>query len=240
MDTFISLHVNDKLNEFLSLPEEIENPDVIQAVMEYVKTNNLIKNPMVFYELTFDDNYYALQRLLKEHKVNDIFSPRHIKNELADFLSIPHGTQISKYDVIQEVLDYIKKNNLQNPNAPNEIICDDKLNELLNPKKDTTVYFSSLPQLLNKHFLCSFDVPQHISNELADFLSVPHGTMVSNINVVKEVLNYIRENKLTNPNARKEILCDDKLNALFQPAEGETVYFFNVQRFLKKHFVSTA
>jgi len=79
-----------------------------------------------------------------------------------------------------------------------------------------------------------------ISKELADFLGLPHGSELARTDATRKINEYIKSNNLQNPAAKKEILCDAKLKGLLQPAEGETVHFFNLQRFLKKHFVSTA
>jgi chromatin remodeling complex protein RSC6 len=79
-----------------------------------------------------------------------------------------------------------------------------------------------------------------ISKELADFLGLPHGSELARTDATRKINEYIKSNDLQNPAAKKEILCDAKLKELLQPADGEVVHFFNLQRFLKKHFVSTA
>ncbi len=77
-----------------------------------------------------------------------------------------------------------------------------------------------------------------ISSALADFLGLPHGSELARTDATRQINTYIKSNNLQNPQAKKEILCDAKLKALLQPTEGEVVHFFNLQRFLKKHFIS--
>lgn len=79
-----------------------------------------------------------------------------------------------------------------------------------------------------------------ISNSLADFLGLPHGSELARTDATRQINTYIKSNNLQNPQAKKEILCDAKLKSLLQPADGEVVHFFNLQRFLKKHFISAS
>lgn len=79
-----------------------------------------------------------------------------------------------------------------------------------------------------------------ISSALADFLGLPHGSELARTDATRQINMYIKSNNLQNPQAKKEILCDAKLKSLLQPADGEVVHFFNLQRFLKKHFISAS
>ena len=81
-------------------------------------------------------------------------------------------------------------------------------------------------------------VPESISAEVADFLGVPADTKLSRIQVTSKIFDYVKANNLQNPASRKEIIPDAKLGALL--ANGDkTVFFFNIQTFLKRHFPSS-
>ena len=81
-------------------------------------------------------------------------------------------------------------------------------------------------------------VPESISTEVADFLGVPADTKLSRIQVTSKIFDYVKANNLQNPASRKEIIPDAKLGALL--ANGDkTVFFFNIQTFLKRHFPSS-
>ncbi len=76
-----------------------------------------------------------------------------------------------------------------------------------------------------------------ISDELATFLGVEKGSQLARTDATRRINAYIKSNKLQDEKAKKNILCDEKLKALLKPSEGEVVHFFNLQRFLKKHFL---
>jgi chromatin remodeling complex protein RSC6 len=78
--------------------------------------------------------------------------------------------------------------------------------------------------------------PEPISDELCDFLNVEHGTQMSRIDVIKEVNRYIQTHNLRNLEDKRNILLDEKLQKLLSPPEGESVKFFNLFTYLKKHF----
>lgn len=82
-------------------------------------------------------------------------------------------------------------------------------------------------------------VPEAISTEVADFLGVPHDTKLSRIQVTSKIFDYVKSNNLQNPASRKEIIPDAKLGSLLLNGD-KTVFFFNIQTFLKRHFPSAA
>ena len=82
-------------------------------------------------------------------------------------------------------------------------------------------------------------VPEAISTEVADFLGVPHDTKLSRIQVTSKIFDYVKSNNLQNPASRKEIIPDAKLGALLLNGD-KTVFFFNIQTFLKRHFPTAA
>ena len=82
-------------------------------------------------------------------------------------------------------------------------------------------------------------VPEAISTEVADFLGVPHDTKLSRIQVTSKIFDYVKSNNLQNPASRKEIIPDAKLGSLLLNGD-KTVFFFNIQTFLKRHFPTAA
>ena len=85
--------------------------------------------------------------------------------------------------------------------------------------------------------LHGFARPTAVSDELCVFMGKEKGTLVSRTEVTKFLIQYISDNKLQNPENRRNILIDDKLKKLFGPeTEKEKVDYFNMQRFVNKHF----
>lgn len=83
--------------------------------------------------------------------------------------------------------------------------------------------------------------PVAISNDLADFLKVPHGELVPRNEVTKGVSEYVRKYELFDPTNKQKFLLDSKPEGkvlwklLGEPTEGVT--YFNLQRYLKNHYI---
>jgi upstream activation factor subunit UAF30 len=82
-----------------------------------------------------------------------------------------------------------------------------------------------------------FAKPSAISNDLCVFLGEKNGTFMSRTDVTKRITSYIREQKLQNPANRKEIVPDMKLKKLLNPTAGDVVTYFNLQTYMKGHFL---
>ena len=82
-----------------------------------------------------------------------------------------------------------------------------------------------------------FAVPSSISNELCEFMGKPTGTKVARTEVTQYIIDYINKNDLQKSDNRKFIDPDDKLSTLLDVQEGDEVTYFNIQRYMNKHFV---
>jgi len=83
-----------------------------------------------------------------------------------------------------------------------------------------------------------FAKPSPITNELCEFLGIENNTELARTEVTSKVIAYVKEQNLQNPENKKQIILNDKLNKLLQPAPEDVVTFFNLQTYLKKHFIS--
>jgi chromatin remodeling complex protein RSC6 len=89
-----------------------------------------------------------------------------------------------------------------------------------------------------------FTKPTLISNELADFLGVEHGTKLARTYVTKQIAQYMRDHDLQNPDDKREcyIHQDEDLSNLLgveygvKPTGDDKINFFNLQRYMKQHF----
>ena len=88
------------------------------------------------------------------------------------------------------------------------------------------------------HRNSGFQKPVAISNELADFLGVPHGDLLPRMEVTRRINTYIRENNLQNPDDRRQILPDNALRSILRTGPEISISYFNYQRFLKIHFIA--
>jgi len=81
-----------------------------------------------------------------------------------------------------------------------------------------------------------FAKPNKISDELCDFIGVPHGTEKSRTDITRFINSYVKEHNLNKPDNRRIILPDDKLKKILNVNEGDVVTFFVLQRLISHHF----
>jgi chromatin remodeling complex protein RSC6 len=79
-----------------------------------------------------------------------------------------------------------------------------------------------------------FEIPTKVTDELCKFLGHPAGTLISRSNVTKQINNYVKEKGLKN---KHDIKPDAALKKLLQVPEGEQLTYFNLQRYLNRHYV---
>jgi chromatin remodeling complex protein RSC6 len=82
-----------------------------------------------------------------------------------------------------------------------------------------------------------FVKPTRISDELAEFLGKTVGTEMARTVVSKEINSYIRANKLQDPANGRKINPDLKLSKLLKINKGEELTYFNLQKYMKHHFI---
>ena len=82
-----------------------------------------------------------------------------------------------------------------------------------------------------------FVKPTRISDELAEFLGKTIGTEMARTSVSKEINQYIRTNSLQDKDNGRKIIPDAKLTKLLKINQGEELTYFNLQKYMKHHFV---
>lgn len=83
-----------------------------------------------------------------------------------------------------------------------------------------------------------FAKPTPISVELCGFMGREEGAEVARTEVTQFVIKYISEKGLQNPENRKIILPDESLQKLLGVNPEDQVTYFNLQKFMNKHFHS--
>lgn len=79
--------------------------------------------------------------------------------------------------------------------------------------------------------------PTKISPALAQFCGVSAETLLSRTDVTRKIAEYIKTNNLQNPENRREILADATLISLFALTSEDKLNYFNLQRYVKPHFI---
>jgi len=82
-----------------------------------------------------------------------------------------------------------------------------------------------------------FAVPTKISNELCKFMGKAEGSEMARTEVTKYIINYIKSNNLPDKKNKKVINPDTALKSLLDIKPTEEVTYFNLQRYMNKHFV---
>eukprot|EP00270_Netrium_digitus_P011548 TRINITY_DN3680_c0_g1_i1.p1 TRINITY_DN3680_c0_g1~~TRINITY_DN3680_c0_g1_i1.p1 ORF type:complete len:303 (-),score=49.24 TRINITY_DN3680_c0_g1_i1:295-1203(-) len=168
-----------------------------------------------------------------------------LSDSLAAFLG---ASQLPRTEVVKEMWNYIKANNLQDPNNRKNIKCDEKMQKLLGVKATDMFKINAL---LSKHIFptsgesttparkpkeggggkSGFSAPISVSTELRKFLGCDE-TELSRPDVVKRMWNYIKEKNLQDPSNKKFIRCDDRLKQLLGVS---TFDGFTMMKLLSKH-----
>jgi len=85
--------------------------------------------------------------------------------------------------------------------------------------------------------LSGFAMPSLLSKELYGFLNIDEGTRIPRKDVTRMINEYIKQNNLRNESDRRKILPDEKLKKIFNSSDTDEVTYFNLQTFMKHHFV---
>lgn len=85
-----------------------------------------------------------------------------------------------------------------------------------------------------------FAKPGLISDELCTFLGKPTGTEIARTEVTKFLTSYIKQHQLQDPNEKRRIHPDDKLRKLLNVTDEDKVTYFNIQKYMKVHFIKSS
>ena len=92
----------------------------------------------------------------------------------------------------------------------------------------------------SSHSNSVFLQPCKISPALAKFCGVTSDTLISRTDATRKIAAYIKEHDLQNPENRREIRGDETLTALFSLTAEDKLNYFNLQRYIKPHFIKEA
>lgn len=82
-----------------------------------------------------------------------------------------------------------------------------------------------------------FAKPCKVTKELCEFMNKSDETEFARTEVTKMLIQYVKENHLEDSNNKKNILPDEKLKNLLKIEHGEELTYFNIQKFMNKHFI---
>lgn len=184
---------------------------------------------------------------------------KEISDELANLLG--KGKMMARTDVVKELWNYIRENDLQNPENRKEILLDKAMRDVfgcqqftmfsmnkyigahIHPFKpvDLTTNTSSSRKRKTKSDASRGGAPKKRKSgmqppyRLTDALADVVGTdILPRPQVVSMIWKYIKEHGLQNENNKREILCDEKLKKVMGVAK---VTMFQMNSHLSKHMI---
>jgi len=83
-----------------------------------------------------------------------------------------------------------------------------------------------------------FANPTKVTKELCEFMNKEEGTQIARTEVTRALISYIKSNNLQNKLNKKIILPDEKLQFLLGINEEQELTYFNLQKYMNKHFIS--
>lgn len=83
-----------------------------------------------------------------------------------------------------------------------------------------------------------FAVPTKISKDLCKFMNQPDGTEMARTEVTKYIIQYIKDHNLPDKENKKVIKPDKRLKSLLKLQKNDEVTYFNLQKYMNKHFIS--
>ncbi|XP_021714241.1 upstream activation factor subunit spp27-like [Chenopodium quinoa] len=176
---------------------------------------------------------------------------------LQKFLGVPH---LIRTEVVRRLWSYVRDKRLQDPQDGKTIICDETLHELFGVD---SINILQIHSALTKHIWPSeksvrrekprkqekeedpfeakpprkvysgFLAPLPLSDALVKFLGTGESALTRAV-VIKRVWEYIKENNLQDPFAKKTVICDEKLKELFNV---DSFNGFMVSKLLSAHFL---
>ena len=95
----------------------------------------------------------------------------------------------------------------------------------------------------NKNKVCrkpsGFARPTKVTKELCEFMNKKEGTDIARTEVTRTLVAYIKEQQLEDKNNSRVIMPDCKLRELLGIEENQEVTYFNIQKYMNKHFISS-
>ena len=85
-----------------------------------------------------------------------------------------------------------------------------------------------------------FAVPTKISKELCSFMNLTEGVKMARTEVTQYIISYIKKKELQDKKNGRKIKPDKALKSLLNVKKNEDLTYFNLQKYMNKHFVKEA
>lgn len=92
-------------------------------------------------------------------------------------------------------------------------------------------------QRTTKRNASGFAKPTLLSDEMYTFLGIEKGTLVVRNDVTRRINAYVVEHNLRNETDKRRIVPNEQLRTLTNVKDADTLTYFNIQKYIKHHFV---
>jgi hypothetical protein len=82
------------------------------------------------------------------------------------------------------------------------------------------------------------DAQQKMSSKLCDFFNLPNESILTKTEIMAELMDYMKEHNLQNPNNSNEFISDEKLKELFSLKDGEILTYRKISSGINNHITS--
>ncbi len=79
------------------------------------------------------------------------------------------------------------------------------------------------------------DAQQQMSTKLCKFFGVRDGSVLTKIEIISDIMDYIKERNLQNPDNKNEFIPDEKLKELFSLSDGQILTHRIISSGIKEH-----
>lgn len=180
---------------------------------------------------------------------------KEISPQLSAFLG--KGNQMARTDIVKSLWEYIREHDLQNPTNKREILLDDAMKDVfgcdtftifsmnkyisahIHPFKPVDLTTTASPKkrkvtpskASNKKRKTGTQPPYRLSDDLIAVVGKP---ILPRPQVVSAIWEYIKANDLQNPDDKREILCDAKLEVVMK---RKKVSMFKMNQLISPHLI---
>lgn len=92
----------------------------------------------------------------------------------------------------------------------------------------------------NKRQPSGFAKPTALSDQLCEFLGLAKGSSLARTEVTRVINQYVKTNNLQDTADKRMIKPDEKLKSIMTLKEGDKLTYFNLQSYIKHHFIKAA
>jgi hypothetical protein len=177
--------------------------------------------------------------------------------------TVASGTPQVVLPVVLPVVPHVQTVSTDAPTHPVEPVADNVLSNIIDKVNSLASYIKDIQTSLKvlskeydkqqkiiekaqkkrqnaKNSPSGFAKPNKISDELCDFIGVPHGTEKSRTDITRFINAYVKEHNLNKPENKRFILPDAKLKKILNVGDSDEINYFILQKLISHHFPASA